>query len=191
VVGAGGEPDGRPASFDVSQNGAIVLTGGRVDAEGLTRARAMGLRGLIVAGLADRDERDFIASEARQRAGLHRLPPFAVLVLEGYVRRPLASPVRALLAAIAGREVAIVVDPPLLVVDVPLDAIPQPPPGWVRIRRAGGAREGRWIRAVGLRRLAGDVRAESGRVALDDGSEVDVPIGDLERFAVEPASASS
>ena len=79
----------------------------------------MGLRGIIVAGLAGKERRDFLASEARQRASLHRLPTFAVLVLDGAVRRPIASPVAAVLAALAGREVAIVMDPPALVFDEP------------------------------------------------------------------------
>ena len=64
----------------------------------------MGLRGIIVAGLAGKERRDFVASEARQRAALHRLPTFAVLVLDGAYRRPIASPVAAVLHAIAGRE---------------------------------------------------------------------------------------
>ena len=54
----------------------------------------MGVRGVIVAGLASKERRDFLASEARQRAALHRLPPFAVLVLDGAVRRPWPAPSR-------------------------------------------------------------------------------------------------
>jgi hypothetical protein len=63
-----------------------------VDAETLTRARAMGVRGVVVTGLSSKERRDYLASEARQRSALHRLPPFAVLVLEGVVRRPLPGP---------------------------------------------------------------------------------------------------
>ena len=84
----------RPGSLDVGLAGAILVVGSRVDAETLTRARAMGLRGIIVAGLAGKDRRDFLASEARQRASLHRLPTFAVLVLDGAVRRQIAGPDR-------------------------------------------------------------------------------------------------
>ena len=60
----------------------------------------MGVRGVIVAGLPSKERRDFIASEARQRAALHRLPPFAVLVLDGSLRRPIAGPVVRLLEAL-------------------------------------------------------------------------------------------
>ena len=83
----------RAGSLDVGLAGAILVVGSRVDAETLTRARAMGLRGIIVAGLAGKERRDFLASEARQRASLHRLPTFAVLVLDGAVRRRIAGPI--------------------------------------------------------------------------------------------------
>ena len=54
----------------------------------------MGVRGVIVSGLAGKERRDFLASESRQRAALHRLPPFAVLILDGVIRRPIAGPDR-------------------------------------------------------------------------------------------------
>ena len=73
----------RHGSLDVGLAGTILVVGSRVDAEALTRARAMGVRGVVVGGLAGKERRDFLASEARQRAALHRLPPFAVLVLDG------------------------------------------------------------------------------------------------------------
>ena len=76
--------------------------GSRVDAETLTRARAMGVRGVVVTGLSSKERRDYLASEARQRSALHRLPPFAVLVLDGAVRRPLAGAVLTVLAAWSG-----------------------------------------------------------------------------------------
>ena len=144
----------------------------------------MGLRGIIVAGLAGKERRDFLASEARQRASLHRLPTFAVLVLDGAVRRPIASPVAAVLAALAGREVAIVMDPPALVFDEPTSSSPPPPPDLVRVRageRAG--REGRWAGLAGLRRFAGGTFLEAGWVRFDGGPPVAVPLADLERFA--------
>jgi hypothetical protein len=79
--------------LDVGRAGTVLVVGARVDAEALTRARAMGVRGIVVAGLSGKELRDFSASERRQRAALHSLPPFAVLVLDGAVRRPIASPV--------------------------------------------------------------------------------------------------
>ena len=179
--GADGEL--RSGGLDVGSAGTILVVGSRVGAETLTRARAMGVCGVVVAGLSSKERRDFIASEARQRAALHRPPPFAVLVLDGATRRPLAGAVQAVLAALAGHEVAIVTDPPMLVFDRPGLVIPDPPVDLVRIRSGSLAgREGRFVRAVGPRRFAGGVHLEAGIVHLPDGTTAAVPIGDLERF---------
>ena len=180
------KPDGglRPGGLDVGMAGSILVVDARVDAETLTRARAMGVRGIVVPGLASKERRDFLASEARQRAALHRLPPYAVLVMDGATRRPMAGPIMALLAAMAGREAAIVADPPMLVFDAPDLVVPAPPPDLVRIRAGAlSGLEGRWLGPAGRRRFAGGVDLEAGRVRLADGSAVAVPLGDLERFA--------
>jgi hypothetical protein len=182
AVGTDGEL--RSGGLDVGFAGTILVVGGRIDAETLTRARAMGVRGIVVAGLASKERRDYVASEGRQRAALHRLPPFAVFVLDGATRRPLASPVLALLEALAGHEVAIVAEPPLLLFDLPDLPVPEPPPDLVRIRGGElGAREGRWMGALGPRRFLGGVHLEAASVRLSDGSTVAVPLGELERFA--------
>jgi hypothetical protein len=183
-VATGADGELRAGGLNVGLTGAILVVGSRVDAETLTRARAMGVRGVIVGGLASKERRDFLASEARQRAALHRLPPFAVLVLDGASRRPLPGPVMALLGALLGHEVAIVADPPMLLFDEPEIDVPPPPPDLVRIR--GGelsGREGRWLGSAGQRRFAGGVHLEAGSVRLADGSAVAVPLGDLERFS--------
>ncbi len=174
----------RSSSVDVGLAGNILVVGSRIDAETLTRARAMGVRGIIVAGLASKERRDFAASERRQRAALHRLQPFAVLVLEGAVRRPLAGPVLAILEALEGQEVAVVGDPPTLIFDLPELDVPPPRPDHVRIRAGQlSGREGAWAGLVGPRRFDGGVHLEAGTVRFDDGSVVAVPLGDLERFA--------
>ena len=173
----------RSGSVDVGLAGSVLVVGSRIDAETLTRARAMGVRGIIVAGLASKERRDYLASEARQRAALHRLPPFAVLVLEGALRRPLASPVMDILEALEGLDVAIVADPPMLIFDVPDLQIPVPRADHVRVRAGQLAgREGTWTGLVGPRRLTGGVHLEAGTVHFEDGSLVAVPLGDLERF---------
>lgn len=173
----------RSGSVDVGLAGRILVVGSRIDAETLTRARAMGVRGIIVAGLASKERRDFLASENRQRAALHRLPPFAVLVLEGALRRPLAGPVMDILEALEGHDVAIVADPPMLIFDAPDLEVPAAQPDRIRIR-AGQmmGREGTWAGLAGQRRFEGGVHLEAGTIRLEDGSVVAVPIGDLERF---------
>lgn len=182
-IATGPEGELRPGALDVGRAGTILVVGSRIDAEALTRARAMGVRGIVVSGLASKDWRDLEASERRQRAALHALPAFAVLVLDCAARRPISSPVMALLDALSGREVAIVGDPPLLLVDAPDVELPAPPADWVRVRhgeRTG--REGRFLGPAGLRRFRTGAHLESAFVRLDSGPPVALPIADLERF---------
>jgi hypothetical protein len=181
-IAAGSDGELRSGGLDVGLAGTILVVGSRIDAETLTRARAMGVRGIVVGGLASKERRDFTASERRQRAALHRLAPYAVLVLEGATRRPLPSPVMDVLEALAGHEVAIVGDPPMLVFESEVD-VPAPPADFVRVRGGPlGGRDGTWAGLVGPRRFAGGVHLEAGSVRFADGSVTAVPLGDLERF---------
>lgn len=179
------DPSGelRAGGIDVGSAGSILVVGARIDAEALTRARAMGARGIIVATLPGKELRDFEASERRQRASLHALAPFGVLVLDGVVRRPIASPVVALLERMAGAEVALLVDPPALVFDVDPGDLPVAGADWVRIRSGASAGlEGRVVAMLGVRRFAAGVVTEAARVAIDGRPAVDVAVGDLERL---------
>lgn len=181
-IAAGGDGELRSGGLDVGLAGTILVVGSRIDAETLTRARAMGVRGIVVGGLASKERRDFTASERRQRAALHRLAPYAVLVLEGATRRPLPGPVMDVLGALAGQEVAIVSDPPMLVFESEVD-LPAPAADFVRVRGGPlGGRDGTWAGLVGPRRFAGGVHLEAGSVRFADGSVTAVPLGDLERF---------
>jgi hypothetical protein len=182
-IAASREGEVRPAGLDVGRAGSILVVGSRADAEMLTRARAMGIRGIVVAALASKDLRDFAASEARQRAGLHRLPPFAVLVIDGALRRPMPSPLMALFGALAGADVAISGEPPLLLFDATSLALPIPSRDRVRIRQGPMAgREGTWSGLAGIRRFRAGVHAESGFVTLENDPPIAVPLADLERF---------
>jgi hypothetical protein len=174
----------RDTALDMGRSGAVVVAGGRVSAESLTRARAMSIRGMVAGSLGQAELRDLAASEARQRAGLHSVPPFGVLGLDGHQRRPIASPILALLAALAGREVAIITDPPLLVLDVVDVPLPQLPPDWVRVRSGTNAgREGRWLSSAGLYRFRAGVHLEAAYIRLgDDLRPTVVALADLERF---------
>ena len=174
----------RDTALDVGRSGAIVVAGGRVSAEALTRARAMSIRGMVAGSLGQAELRDLAASEARQRAGLHSMPPFGVLGLDGHQRRPIASPILALLAALAGREVAVITEPPLLVLDVVDVPLPEIPPDWVRVRSGTHAgREGRWLGSAGLHRFRAGVHLEAAYVRLgDDLGPTIIALADLERF---------
>jgi hypothetical protein len=172
------------SALDVGRAGAIVVAGSRISAQGISRARAMSIRGLIAASVGQGELRDMAASEARQRASLHQLVPFGLLAFDGHQRRPMASPVLAVLAALAGRDVAIVTDPPMLVFDVEDVALPELAPDWVRVRSGPHAgREGRYLGPAGTYRFRLGVHLEAGFVRLgDDLAPTVVPMGDLERF---------
>ncbi len=174
----------RASEIDVGAAGTVLVVGSHVDAEAITRARALGVRGIVVAGLGVKERHEVMASERRGRAGVHGLPPFGVLVLDGAVGRPIATPVLAVLDALEGRTVAIVDEPACLVIDDPEVELPEATPGTVRV--TGGplaGAEGTWAGLAGPCRFAGGVLLEAGLVRLGGRSPVAIPLGDLERFA--------
>jgi hypothetical protein len=177
-----------PASrVDIRGAGAILVVGARVDVETITRARATGVGGMIVGGMTGKDLRDMAASLARQEAALHSSPPFALLALDGYGKRPIPVTHWECLVAAAGREVAISVDPPMVVFDAG-QAIPSAPPD--RVRVTGGewlGRSGTVLEYLGPRRRPGGIHMDCVFAALDPilpGSPpdvVEIAAADLER----------
>jgi hypothetical protein len=178
-----GAPGDVSRAIDVARAGTVLVVGPRIDAEILTRARAMGVRGIIVGGLGGKERRDLAASERRQRAGMHAAAAFGVLALDGAIRRPIAGPIRAVLEALAGRDVALVTDPPALLCDDPPDRLPAPAADHVRVRHGplAGA-EGTFEGLAGSRRFAAGIMADAGWVRLGDEPPVALPLADLERF---------
>jgi hypothetical protein len=183
-VATGSDGELRAQHVDVGMAGSIIVAGARMDAEALTRARAVGIRGVVVAALGIKEQRDFLASERRGRAAVHGLPPFGILVLDGASRRPIASPLMTLFEAAEGGMVAIVGDPPALVIDDPSVRLPAPPADLVRVRSGplAGA-EGTWAGLAGPRRFPAGVTLEAAFVRFGGRPPVAIPLGDLERFA--------
>lgn len=174
----------RASEIDVGGAGAILVAGSHIDAEAITRARAVGVRGIVVSGLGVKERREVLASEQRARAGAHGLPPFAVLVLEGAIGRPIASSIMAVIEALEGRTVAIVEEPACLVIEDPEVELPEPDADLVRVTAGPLAGvEGTWAGLAGPHRFSGGVTLEAGLVRFGDRAPVAVPLGDLERFA--------
>lgn len=173
--------------IDARHSGAILVAGSRVDVEGLTRARAMGVRGAIVGGVIGSDVLALRASIDRQEASIHASPSFALVVLDGYGKRPIPRSTWEALVASGGQDVGLSITPPLVLFEPGAD-LPAGDPDRVRVT-AGPllGRNGRFVGLIGSRRRAGGVFQDCARVALDPialpGSEelVDVPIADLER----------
>ena len=171
-------------ALDVGRAGAVVVAGTRLSAQAISRARAMSIRGLIAGSVGEGELRDLEASRQRQKASLAPSVSFGLIALDGHGRRPLATPILALLAAMAGREVTIVTDPPLLVFDAEEVPLPELPPDWIRARTGPHAgREGRWLRSAGSYRFRGGIHLEAAVVRFADVTETTiVPVTDLERF---------
>ena len=175
----------RPGGIDVGRAGSILVVGSRIDAEALTRARAMGVRGIVVASLPGKELRDFQASERRQRAALHPAPPFGVLALEGALRRPIAPP-GGRPARAAGRDARSRCSSTRL-----RSCSRRSPRAAARAARPGADPERRRTRASragcsALRACAGSRPAWSWRRPgwrSRTSRRLDVPLGDLERFA--------
>jgi hypothetical protein len=172
------------SALDIGRSGAVVVAGSRLSGQAISRARAMSIRGLIAGSVGEGELRDLEASELRQKASLAPSAPFGLIALDGHSRRPIATPILALLAVLSGREVAIVTDPPLLIFDVAEVPLPELPPDWIRARSGANAgREGRWLRSAGHYRFRGGVYLEAAVVRfVEDTDTTIVPVMDLERF---------
>ena len=184
-----GSPDAElhAQGIDVRHAGAVLVAGSRVDVESLTRARAMGVRGVIAGGVIGGDVVALRASIERQEASVHASPPFALVVLDGYGKRPIPRDAWEALNLCAGDTVGLTVTPPLVVLP-PGSVRPESEPD--RVRVAAGpllGRTGRAVELTGARRQAAGVYQDCVRVALDPivspgpPDLVDVPIADLER----------
>jgi hypothetical protein len=78
------EEELRAAAIDVGATGKIVVGGSRASAETLTRARAMGVAGIVLGGVLDKELRDFEAIQRRRREVGGMTGSFGVLLLEGF-----------------------------------------------------------------------------------------------------------
>jgi len=176
----------RAGAIDVSATGRIVVGGSRASAETLTRARAMGVAGIVLGGVLDKDLRDFEATQARRREVGGVDDDFAVVVLEGYGKVGLDAELFAWFRAHDGHLASLFGDAARLYV---YDA--EPPPGRrvlprpgsrvVAHRRpfAGGA--GELVRELdGLHANHAGIAARSGIVRFDDGRTAVVPLANLE-----------
>ncbi len=182
----------RSGAVDISAAGGILVAGARLDIEALTRARAIGVAGIICGGVVGRELQQLEESDVRQRASLHTVTPFAILALDGYGRRPIPTLAWDLLLAAAAdaRQVGILPDARLAVVggDPSTLALSVWPPDAVRVsagERAGQA--GRLVGVAGPTRRPGGLYQSSGYVQF--GATADAPaarrlvaLADLERL---------
>lgn len=184
-VGDAGE-ELRAGAIDVSATGRIVVGGSRASAETLTRARAMGVAGIVLGGVLDKELRDFEAVQARRREVGGIDDDFAVVVVEGYGKVGFDDQLFAWFRAHDGHLASLFGAEALLYV---YDA--EPPPRR-RVRPRAGSRviahrrpfagaAGELVRVLeGLHAGHGGIPARSGAVRFDDGRTAIVPLANLE-----------
>jgi hypothetical protein len=74
----------RAAASDAGATGKILVGGSRASAETLTRARAMGVAGIVLGGVLDKELRDFEAIQRRRRDAGGMTGAFGILLVEGF-----------------------------------------------------------------------------------------------------------
>ena len=176
----------RAAAIDVGSTGRIVVGGSRASAEALTRARAMGVAGIVLGGVLDKDLRDFEATHARRREMGGVSGEFAVVVLEGYGKVGMTDELFGWFRASAGKLASLFGDPARLYVydaDPPpaRRVLPRPGNRVVAHRRPHAGATGELIRVLdGVSVTPAGVAARSGVVRFDDGRSAVVPLANLE-----------
>ena len=182
------EPDGelRPAAIDATMAGHIVVGGGWASAETLSRARAVGVAGVVVGGLRARELLDF-RSAHRRRHELGALSAgFGVLVLEGFGPAGMEPALFAWLRAHDGRTATLFGDGHRLAVYDASSPPTRTPVAVVGDRVFGIRRPALGVGGVlvqvaeDLRVLPSGITARTGQVRTDDGRLLEVALANLE-----------
>jgi hypothetical protein len=179
----------RAAAIDVAKAGKIVVGGSRASAETLTRARAMGVAGIVLGGVLDKELRDFEAIQRRRRELGGMTGAFALLLLEGYGKVGVDPQLFAWLRAQSGRMASLFGAERQLYV---YDAAPPParrPLAAVGDRVVAHRRpfQGRSGALVGilddLHAAPSGIPSRMGLVRFEDGRLASVPLANLEAVA--------
>jgi hypothetical protein len=192
VIGVTGpDEELRASAVDISAAGAVLVAGARLDIEAVTRARAIGVAGILCGGVVGRELRQLEESDERQRAALHATTPFGLLALDGFGRRPVPIIAWDLLVAAAaeGSQVAIIPEAGLAVVPAPPDdRLTHWTPDAMRITAGEGAGlVGRLVGLGGPMRRPGGSYQPTGYVVTSGAPEGGprrrlVSLADLERL---------
>lgn len=173
-------------AIDVTATGRIVVGGSRASAETLTRARAMGVAGIVLGGVLDKELRDFEATQARRREVGGVDDDFAVVVVEGYGKVGFEMELFAWFRAHDGHLAS------LFGADARLYVYDAEPPPRRRVRPQAGSRvvahrrpfagaAGDLVRVLdGLHANHAGIAARSGIVRFDDGRTAVLPLANLE-----------
>lgn len=180
----------RASAIDVGATGRIIVGGSRASAETLTRARAMGVSGIVLGGVLDKDLREFEATQLRRREVGGVRGDFAVILLEGYGKVGFDPGLFAWFGAHEGRMASLFgEDARLYVYDAgppPLRRVlPRPGERVIAHRRPHAGQGGELVRVLDrLHAFASGVVGRAALVRFEDGHTAIVPLANLE--ATEP-----
>ena len=187
MVGVRGPADElRAGQVDASATGRILVGGSRASAETLARARAMGIAGIVLGGILDKELRDFTAIQDRREKMGGLSGSFALLLVEGYGKVGLDPGLFAWLNHHQGHEASLFASDGALYV---YDAAPPPPrrvpardgDRVVIHRRPHQGSSGRVVRVFEQAHAApSGLLARQALVALDDGTRAVMPLANLE-----------
>jgi hypothetical protein len=184
----------RAGAIDVGATGRIVVGGSRASAETLTRARAMGVAGIVLGGILDKELRDFEATQRRRRQTGGVRGDFAIILLEGFGKVGFDGGLFAWFRAHDGRMASLFGDSSLLYVydaDPPpaRRALPRPGDRVIAHRRPHAGLTGELVRTLdAIHAAQSGVAARAGVVRFEDGSTAIVPIANLEATERLPSS---
>ncbi|HEX6140280.1 MAG TPA: hypothetical protein VF013_07460 [Candidatus Limnocylindria bacterium] len=184
----------RAAAIDVGATGRIVVGGSRASAETLTRARAMGVAGIVLGGVLDKELRDFEAIQRRRREIGGLTGSFGVMLLEGFGKVGIDPQRFAWFRAHAGHVASLFGSEGLLYVH---DA--SPPPGRRTLPRVGErvvahrrpfqGRAGVLVAELeDLHATPSGIPSRMGLVRFEDGRLAPVPLANLEATLPVPPS---
>jgi hypothetical protein len=176
----------RASAIDVGATGRILVGGSRASAETLTRARAMGVAGIVLGGVLDKELRDFQATQQRRRQVGGPDASFALLLIEGFGKVGLDATLFAWFREQDGKMASLFGDSARLYVydaDPPpaRRALPRPGDRVIAHRRPFAGMAGELVRVLdGQHAAPSGVMARSALVRFDDGLSTLVPLANLE-----------
>jgi hypothetical protein len=182
----------RAAAIDVSATGKIVVGGSRASAETMTRARAMGVAGIVLGGVLDKELRDFEAIQRRRREVGGLAGSFGVLLLEGFGKVGIDPQRFSWFRAHAGRMASLFgADGLLYVYDAELApgrrALPHVGERVVAHRRPFQGRAGVLVAELeDLHAAPSGIASRMGLVRFEDGRLAPVPLANLEAMVPVP-----
>ena len=176
----------RASAIDVGATGRIIVGGSRASAETLTRARAMGVAGIVLGGVLDKELRDFEATQQRRREIGGVRGDFAVLLLEGFGKVGFDPGLFAWFRENEGRMASLFGEAARLYV---YDAgppparrvLPRPGERVIAHRRPHAGQGGELVRVLDRQHaFASGIVGRAGLVRFEDGHTAIVPLANLE-----------